>query len=419
MNSLDTHPDILVVGGGIAGIAAASAASAHHCKVLLIERNTYLGGKATSAYVGTICGAYRNGEALSPSLLQNGFTADFLHQLALLSNQKPIYHESGLWFLPYDRSAFIQLAESILIKNKVHIQYETTLSGLSIEHQHIQQVEISSQGKTIELQPKIIIDASGTAISSTLSSQEHISSDVYQAPAQVFEWTQLNQSEEFTCSMLISRWIKQGIQSHALPSDFNRISIIPGTLHEGRAYFKLGIPFHVPDHPDQQKQEQANIYEALQQITQYLKSNCLPFAHLTLGYIASEIGVRTGPRNKGNYLLTKKDVLSGNKHQNSIARGAWPVEFWHTNKSPEFQFLDQDDWYEIPAESLESAQFSNLYSCGRNISAEEMAIASVRVMGICLQTGYAAGILAAGQCLGRSRHQSIEEIQNLFPKIPA
>lgn len=419
MNSLDSHPDVLVVGGGIAGIAAACAASAHHCKVLMIERNTYLGGKATSAYVGTICGAYRNGETLSPTLLQNGFTADFLRQLALLSDQKPIYHQSGLWFLPYDRSAFIQLSNSLLIKNKVHVQYETTLTGLSIDRQHIRQVEISNQEKTNELQPKIIIDASGTAITSNLTAQEHISNDAYQAPAQVFEWTQLNQTEEFTCSMLLSRWIKQGILSQALQSDFNRISIIPGTLHQGRAYFKLSIPFHVPDHPDQQKQEQASIYEALQQITQYLKSNCPPFAHLTLGFIAPEIGVRTGPRNKGYYLLTKEDVLSGNKHQSSIARGAWPVEFWHINKSPEFQFLDQDNWYEIPAESLESPQFSNLYSCGRNISAEEMAIASARVMGICLQTGYAAGMLAAGRCLGQSRQQTIEEIQKLFPKIPA
>lgn len=415
MSSLDAHPDVLVVGGGIAGIAAACAAASSQLRVTLIDRNTYLGGKATSAYVGTICGAYRNGAAPTPSLLQQGFTAEFLHQLARLSDQKPIFHPSGLWFLPYDRSVFIQLAERLLDKNDVQVQYETILTGMTSDHRYIQHVEISKEGKTIELHPKVIIDASGTATTSSLTSKKYISSNHYQAPAQVFEWTNLNQPEEFVCSMLLSRWIKQGILSKQLPSDFNRISIIPGTLHNGRAYFKLGLPFSVSDHPDQQKEQQANICDTLQQITRYIRSNCPPFENLSLGFIAPEIGVRTGPRNKGSYLLKKEDILTCRKHETSIARGAWPIEFWHLNKPPEFQFLDPDDWYEIPAESLESSHYSNLYSCGRNISAEEMAIASARVMGICLQTGYAAGVLAAGQCQGRQRHQSIQEIQDLFP----
>lgn len=417
MNLLDTAPDLLIVGGGIAGIAAAYAAAESQLRVVLIERNTYLGGKATAAYVGTICGAYENGPAPAPSFLQNGFTAEFLHQLGHLSHQKPIYHASGLWFLPYDRSDFIELAESILHKQNVSIHYETTITAIEHDHQQIQEVEISYRGTTHKLQPKVIIDASGTAITSTLTGQAYITSDSYQASAQVFEWTQLNQSDEFTCSILLSRWIKEGISSQQLPADFHRISLIPGTLNNDRAFFKLGIPFPVKDHPGQQKQHQENIFQALQQITLYLQSNCEQLANLTLGFIAPEIGVRTGPRNEGRYLLTKDDVLNGIKHQTSIARGTWPVEFWHINKPPEFHFLKPNDWYEIPAETLESAQFSNLYACGRNISAEEMAIASARVMGICLQTGYAAGSLGAGMILGHPKRKTIEEIQRLFPTL--
>ena len=52
------HTDVLIIGGGAAGVAAAVAASRSGLNVSLLERNAYLGGKATAAEVGTVCGLY-------------------------------------------------------------------------------------------------------------------------------------------------------------------------------------------------------------------------------------------------------------------------------------------------------------------------------------------------------------------------
>ena len=56
--SIITNPDILVIGGGSAGVAAAAGAAQHGAAVTLVEKNAFGGGKATAAYVGTICGLY-------------------------------------------------------------------------------------------------------------------------------------------------------------------------------------------------------------------------------------------------------------------------------------------------------------------------------------------------------------------------
>jgi hypothetical protein len=76
------------------------------------------------------------------------------------------------------------------------------------------------------------------------------------------------------------------------------------------------------------------------------------------------------------------------------------------------RFLKPGDHYQVPARCLQSNQIKNLYMAGRNISATNEAIASARVMGTCLQTGYAAGIMAAGILKQTPEPVVINSIQN-------
>jgi len=63
------NTDVVVLGGGAAGIAAAVAAARKGLSVVLIERNSFLGGKATAAEVGTVCGLYRFSKKEKPEYI--------------------------------------------------------------------------------------------------------------------------------------------------------------------------------------------------------------------------------------------------------------------------------------------------------------------------------------------------------------
>src|ERR1700754_4038650 len=74
--------DVLVAGGGSAGIAAAVASARLGARTLLVERHGMLGGMASAALVHSICGLYRLDDGTKPPELANeGFAAEFARQL--------------------------------------------------------------------------------------------------------------------------------------------------------------------------------------------------------------------------------------------------------------------------------------------------------------------------------------------------
>jgi hypothetical protein len=113
----------------------------------------------------------------------------------------------------------------------------------------------------------------------------------------------------------------------------------------------------------------------------------------------------------GKYILKEQDVLQCRKFDDGIANGAWPIEFWGDEKRVRMTYFNRNDYYQIPAGCLESKAIKNLFFAGRNISATESAIASARVIGACLGTGYAAGKMAAYLASGKKRNDAISEIR--------
>lgn len=105
-------------------------------------------------------------------------------------------------------------------------------------------------------------------------------------------------------------------------------------------------------------------------------------------------------------------MTSCKKFDDAIANAAWPIEEWEQNVRVKMRYFNVDDFYQIPAGCLQSNQINNLFFAGRNISATDAAIASARVMGICLQTGYAAGCLAAAFAKQQPMAEASKGIQN-------
>src|SRR5580704_9087714 len=107
--------DVLVIGGGAAGVAAATAAGRAGARVVLLERYGFLGGLATTAQVGTICGLYlRDATGAEAVPVGGGFANEFASCLQTATGTKPLRVDPGLWVLLYSPPAFARVADKIV-----------------------------------------------------------------------------------------------------------------------------------------------------------------------------------------------------------------------------------------------------------------------------------------------------------------
>ena len=367
--------DVLVIGGGAAGIAAACAAASAGLKVALIERHSYLGGKATAAVVGTLCGLYLRKKNTNAEYVCNGFSKSVAQQLQVLSNTFPQSNADGLHFLPYHPFKFKILADRLLQDAGVELFLHSTLTSCKHAATGIESVSVLVFDEEITFVSKQYIDCSGDALLADKAGIKMCAEDTYQAAAHVFEVHNISAATEHALGFIMLREISKAIEQGKLSSSFQRTSIVPGSMQQNKVLIKVGLPLPI----------------SLE--------------------VAAESGIRTGKRPIGNYVLNEQDVLSCRKFKTGIANGSWPVEYWEPTKKVHMSYFAEGDYYQIPAECLSANKVSNLYFAGRIISADSTAIASARVIGTCLQTGYAAGKLAAAKIQNTPIELAIEQIR--------
>ena len=235
----------------------------------------------------------------------------------------------------------------------------------------------------------------------------------YQAAAQVFSMQGVTEENEARLGMIMMKALRAGIEANEIPAYYDRVYIVQGSLKNGHANLKLGIPVPVTYEKGNVEEIQRTAREFVQGVSDYLVQHVAAYKNAVTSHIASEAGIRIGERTMGTYLLTEDDVLNCRKFPDAIANGSWPVEIWEQDRRVKMHYFALDNCYQVPAGCLQAAAISNLYMAGRNISATRMAIASARVMGICLQTGFAAGCMAFAKAAGVPREDILEYLQNL------
>lgn len=405
------HSDIVVVGGGPAGVAAAVAAAENGLKVILIERNSFLGGKATAAEVGTICGLYAFSKNDPAALMVNGFASQFAESLQEDSKTEPVHHPAGLHYLPYDVAVFKNNCQQLMNKHRVDVYFNAALNSANIENNLIRSVEISIANQPVQIFLQSIVDCSGESIVSRLINLPLITSDTYQAAAHIFVLKNIGETSEARLGMILMKELQSAIIEKKLDTYYDRVYIVPGSLKNNSVHLKIGIPLPVTHTPENLLALQTTAHAFIHTLTNYLVQHVPVFKNAVIDHIAPETGIRVGMRTTGKYILTEKDVLECRKFNDAIANAAWPIEEWEQNKRVKMRYFSLDDFYQIPARCLQSAFVDNLFVGGRNISATNGAIASARVIGICLQTGYAAGKLAAAHALHLSQQEAVIGIQ--------
>jgi hypothetical protein len=406
------YTDVLVVGGGAAGVAAAVAASLSGLKVTLLERNAFLGGKATAAEVGTVCGLYKHNLTGKTEYAVKGFAKEFAEILQKNSGTVALYNNDGLHYLPYDTTVFKDTCTRMLSQNHVHVLLNSELCDVFINNKQIEAVTVAGNNSLTQINIKAVVDCSGDAAISRAAKLTTLKSETYQAAAQVFYIQNIAEENEPRLGMILMKALRKAIDENKLPTNADRLYIIPGSLKNNCAGLKAGIPLDVTDDPGNLEALRESAVGFIHELTRFLVSEVPVFRNASLLHIAPEVGTRVGARTTGKYILTADDVLNCRKFDDAIANGTWPIEEWAQHKRVNMRFLKPGDHYQVPARCLQSDHIENLFMAGRNISATDEAIASARVMGTCLQTGYAAGIMAAGILKQTPEPVVINSIQN-------
>ncbi len=411
MESLQ-HTDVVVLGGGSAGVAAAVGAARKGLQVTLIERNAYLGGKATAAEVGTVCGLYKFNKKEVPEFIVKGFAKEFAESLQNKSNTKPLHNTDGLHYLPYHIETFKNISLDLIKKNKVTAYFNSVLKTVQIENEKIVSISVIAGGNPITIHLKSIIDCSGDSIISRAADLPLIKSENYQAAAQVFTMQGVEEDNEARLGMIMMMALRRAIEQDKLADFYDRVYIVPGSLKNNSVSFKVGIPLPVTYAPGNLQELKTVAESFVENLSQFLINHVAAFINASVQHIAPEVGTRIGQRSIGKYILTEEDVLQCKKFDDAIANAAWPIEEWGQQLRVTMRYFSIDDFYQVPVGCLQSGHINNLFFAGRNIAATDAAIASARVMGICLQTGYAAGCIAAAIASNVSLKEAVKQVQN-------
>lgn len=403
--------DVLITGGGIAGVAAALAAGRQGADVILVERNGYLGGTASAAEVGTICGLYfRDATCQKPRLASGGFPGEFAAAVQSNSDTEPLRVQPGLWVLPCPGPVFAKTCDDLLntVTSTTLILHSTVYSA-EVESGRCKAVEMLAWNEPLIVRPQAVVDCTGEATTTLLAGGEIYEGLTDQAPALVFTIDKVKGPVDSTKVLALRKLLREAVSEGALPALCEHLALVPSNSASDRLKLKLNLlPAERPQSAwSQVTQWERESRQLVHRVHRFIATALPEFKDSRLGSLAPQLGVRSGRRIRGRATLLDSDVQNAVKRQDTVARGAWPMERWGNGLRPEMAFFSEGDYYDIPLGCLRVSNLENLWAAGRCFSSSASAMSSARVIGTAMATGWAAGTAAALQAQRREPEDCI------------
>jgi 2-polyprenyl-6-methoxyphenol hydroxylase-like FAD-dependent oxidoreductase len=385
--------DVLIAGAGMAGYAAAMATAETGRKVMVVEQHHGIGGAATQANVGTLCGLYYRGA--KPTPVPHPFCTALTQELLQTYPQINILSlPQGLHVIAYEKNALNHFLKAKILQQGIAVIFGAHITDVQTNNQELASVTYQKDGHSTTIRARAFVDCTGTGILAQQVSHPMLRNDTYQAAAQVIRFENVGVTTEFALNLSLRKVMIETQAHQHWPQSYLKLSVVPGSLRGNRFDLKWPLAAKITDDATLHQRLQTEVTQNLPQLLNTLR-NVESLAHATVLEIAPMPGVRIQQRPEGKYILTHTDVTGCTKPEDGVALGTWPVEEWDYTGQVNMEYLPEGDGYLIPARTLMSPVYQNLFFAGKGISANTKAIASARVTGTCLQTGYAAGRLAA------------------------
>jgi len=395
--------DVLVAGGGSAGIAAAIMAARAGAETLLIERGGMLGGMGTAALVHTICGLFALREEADFVWANEGFPKEFAQRMQRTGGAKEAVRMGRVDVMPHDPVAFAALADAMIaetqrLKSWLHAEIVSTDFAAN-------RVEIVCRGARKTIQAQAFIDATGDATLTALGGAafEQIESARLQRPAYIcglrgLTETALGDTGRLKIAHAIAHAVKAGeLSPEALGAGFRR------GMREDEAFLTIdlsGGEAWNPTSPEMLAEVEFTGRRTALAIADFLRRRFPATAQCAVAQWPSRAGVRESRRIVGVHELQADELMSGVPFDDAIVTAAWPIELRERATGPRWRYPEPSAVPQIPLRSLRHRDVENLWTAGRCISASHEAQASIRVMGTCMATGEAAALAAVEKLRG-------------------
>ncbi len=394
--------DVLVVGGGSAGLIAAVAAARQGASVLLVEQNGFLGGTLTMTTVGSVCGLYAvSDEEVTPII--GGIGAELMARLVQTGGARGPERWLKTASMLYDPVLLRLRADELVAEAGVEVVFHATAVGAVTEGHRLNGVIFESGGGRWAALAKVVVDTTGDGDVMAFSGAAfEYDRDEIQAPTAMFQLGGVDTER----AMRIGRDDLHGYLEQAVVAgvDLPRTAGGMFSLYPGFAHMNItrvrGKDAALD--PLDTAGISAIEVEGRRQVQLYLDAfrRFVPgFENSFVAAIGAHIGVRESRRLRGAYRLELHDVLGEARFDDVIACGAWPVEDHAGGRATRWVFLEPGTYYHLPYRMLLPQTVDGLLVAGRCASASHDAHASMRVAGICFALGEAAGVAAAQAAL--------------------
>jgi len=382
--------EVLVVGAGAAGAAAAVRSAREGARTLLVERRGHPGGTGVVAMHRFICGLFGTGDREPEETLNGGLQEEILEALKRLSPERRALPMGRVWVWPVDfrdlHSVFAALIEA---EPGLEVRFGSEVEGVEAAGGEIRAVRLRTPEGLLAVTPRSVVDCSGAGTVIRLSGAAFrlAAPGRRQMAGFAIRRRGLKRVDAMT-PLKVPYLLSREAEAGNLPDPLRYTVFIPGPS-PGEGSCKISLP------------SGAGIREATAAAGRVL--DCLSardpvFADARIAEASPEVAEREGLRLLGRYSLTVRDVLGCRKFSDGVVRNAWPVERWVAGKGVGYRHLPPGETYQIPLRCLRSAHVKNLFAAGRNISVSSAALGSTRVMGTCIALGEQAGRAAAARC---------------------
>ena len=396
--------EVVVLGGGPAGMAAAVAAAQAGRSTLLIERYGFLGGMGTAAGVTNFCGLHANVHGDIRQVV-HGVAADLLARIDRLGGLNAPHNLFGKTVAQaYDTAAYKIAADGLLLSAGVKLLFHALAAGVVMDSaRRVRALLVETKSGRQAVLGQAFIDCSGDGDLAAWAGAPFDKGDGHGNmlyPSTMFRLNGIDpvragkawevipglmlQAEaqgryRFPRKTPIVRPQKSGIEWRV---NLTQLANAEGNAMDGTSAQELS------DAEVQGRQQIASVADFLKEVPGFENSYIVD--------IAPQVGIRETRRVRGLYQLTERDVLDCASFDDTIGVNGWPLEL-HLKGDVEFRWPpipESRGFNHLPYRMTVPQSLDNLWVAGRCASMSHEAQSAARVTGACFVMGQAAGLAA-------------------------